>query len=123
LEQVRRDRAAVHAEERLLRARSDGVHRLRDDLLAGAALTGDEHGHVGVLDAIDDRVYLAHRRARADEPRVPEVAPQRGARLLQVASRRGELLGAAPEQLTDLLVRRFEPLVRERELLRARAVL
>ena len=48
----------------------------RDDLLAGAALARDEDGHVGVLDAIDEGVDLSHRGARADEPRVAEVAAE-----------------------------------------------
>ena len=40
-------------------ARGAGVvDRARDDLLAGAALAGDEHGHVGVLHAVDERVDL-----------------------------------------------------------------
>ena len=66
----------------LLRARAGVVDGARDDLLAGAALAGDEHRHVGVLDAVDERVEAAHRRARADEARVAEVAAQLGAHLL-----------------------------------------
>ena len=74
LEEVRRDRAAVDADEGLLRARARVVDGVGDHLLARPALARDEHGDVGVLHPIDERVELAHRRARADEARVAEVA-------------------------------------------------
>ncbi len=38
-----------------------------DQLLAGAALAGDQHRHVLAGDAADGLVHLAHRRAGADE--------------------------------------------------------
>jgi len=45
------------------------VKRASDELLAGAALAGDEDGGVGVGDAADHRRHLANRRARADDRR------------------------------------------------------
>src|SRR5204862_76531 len=57
LEEVLGDGAAVDADERLLPALPPVVDGARDDLLAGPALAGDEHRHVGVLDAIDERVH------------------------------------------------------------------
>ena len=123
LQQVRRDGAAVHAEERHLRARRLRVHRLGDDLLAGAALARDEHGDVRVLEPIEQRVQTAHRRARPDEATVAEVAPQLGARLLEIATHGRELLGLAIEKPGQLVARRLELDVRGRQLLRARLVL
>ena len=38
-----------------------------DDLLAGAALAGDEHGRLGVAEAGEELVDLAHRGAVAKE--------------------------------------------------------
>ena len=96
---------------------------LGDDLLARAALAGDEQGHVGVLDALDERVQAPHRRARADQARVAEVAAQLGARLLQVPARLGQLLGALAEKARDLVARRRELDVRPGQLVGARAVL
>ena len=43
------------------------MDRLRDDLLAGAALAGDQHGRVGGGDALDQRTQLDDRRMFADE--------------------------------------------------------
>src|SRR5262249_55438114 len=43
LEQIARDRGAVDRDERALRARPGVVDRLREDLLAGAALSREQH--------------------------------------------------------------------------------
>src|SRR5205085_3113460 len=43
LDELARDRRAVHLHERLLLARAEPVDRPRDELLAGAALSRDEH--------------------------------------------------------------------------------
>ena len=66
LEQVLRDRRAVQREEGLLGARAVLVDRARHQLLAGAALAGDEDGHVLVGDPTDLLVDLEHRRAAAE---------------------------------------------------------
>src|SRR5262249_15479480 len=100
-----------------------GVDRLGDDLLAGAALAGDEDRDVGVLDPVDQRVDLPHRRARADEAGVAEVAAELGAGLLQVAPRRRELFGPRVEALGGLVPRRGQLGVGALELLRAAAEL
>src|SRR5262249_56024178 len=44
LEQCLRDRGAVERDQRLARARAAVVDRLGDELLAGAALAGDQDG-------------------------------------------------------------------------------
>ena len=79
------------------------MHDARDHLLAGAALAGDEEGHVGVLHAVDERVQPPHRCARSNQARVSEVTPQLGTHLLQVAPRLGELLGALAERARQLV--------------------
>ncbi len=97
------------------------MNRARDELLAAAALTEEEHRHVGLGDAIDDLQELDERAARADDGVVakPGVALAAGAGELALGDvelrlatgeRLGEaLLGAsrlprrAPEQ--DLVAR------------------
>ena len=84
LDQLRCHRAAVERDERLLPAPAELVHRLRDELLAGAALALDEHGRVGRRDARDHVVQLLHRVRRADQrPEAPEAA-QLGAQVLDL---------------------------------------
>ena len=60
LEQLGRQRRAVHLDERLVAPERGGIERPRDQLLAGAALAANQDGHVGVGDALD--------RARAPPP-------------------------------------------------------
>ena len=55
LEQPLGERRAVQADERLVRARRRGVDRLGDELLAGAALAGDEHARAAGADLRDQR--------------------------------------------------------------------
>jgi len=66
-DQVRRDRAAVDREEGALAAPAQVVDGLRDDLLAGAALAGDENFRVGSSDTIDLLTEIGHRRTRTYE--------------------------------------------------------
>jgi hypothetical protein len=68
LDQIARDRGAVHADERLVLARAVLVERARDELLAGAALARDEHRARRVRDLLDDLIDLRHRRGLPDEP-------------------------------------------------------
>src|SRR5262249_9202040 len=65
LDELPRERGAVHLDERLRAARAPVVERVRDELLAGAALAADQHGDVGVGDAVDRLEEPLHRRARA----------------------------------------------------------
>ena len=69
----------------------------RDDLLAGAALAGDQHRGVGRADLVDELIDLLHRRARADQL---AVAPRVGddlAQPLDLAAQRA-MLGGAPDR-------------------------
>ena len=84
------------------------VDRAGDDFLAGAALAGDEDRHVGVFDAIDERVDLAHRRARADEALVAEMAAEHRARGAKIAADLVELRGAVPQELFQSSARPLE---------------
>ena len=63
---ARRARAVVGQEHRRA-ARRPGVNRARDQVLAGAALAGDQHGEVAALQALDLIGDALHRRAGADE--------------------------------------------------------
>ena len=65
LEQLRRQRRAVHLHERLVPATRELEDRARDQLLTGAALAAHEHGDVGVGDLLDDLADLAHLRVVA----------------------------------------------------------
>src|SRR6185436_11049433 len=97
-EQVRRQVARVHGHERLLAARRVAVNRARDQLLAGAALAGDENGAAagrGLNDQVEDRFHPA---ALADDAR-ELVIPR-----LQVLAQRdvlGDQLAALDRVLED----------------------
>jgi hypothetical protein len=67
LQQRLRDRGAVDAHERLVATASTGVQRPRHELLAGAALTGHQHGGIGVRHAVELREEILHRRAVAEQ--------------------------------------------------------
>ena len=81
LEQIRRQVARVHGDERALGPRRVGVDRARDQLLAGAALALNEDRRPARR-RLDDQVeHLTHPRAPADDVRelvVPllDVLPQ-----------------------------------------------
>ena len=65
LEQLRRQRGAVHLDEGLVAAARELEQRARDQLLAGAALAAHQHGDVGVGDLLDDVAHLLHLRVVA----------------------------------------------------------
>ena len=67
LEQRVGDRGAVHRDERLRPSRARPMDRLRDDLLTGAALAGDEHRGLVLRHAGDELQGLTHRPALGDE--------------------------------------------------------
>ncbi|EDM76062.1 hypothetical protein PPSIR1_06828 [Plesiocystis pacifica SIR-1] len=58
---------AVDLDEGLLAPRRVDVHRPGDELLAGPALAGDQHGRVGARGLADDGVDLAHGPGLADD--------------------------------------------------------
>ncbi len=64
--ELARQRGAVDLDEHARRALRTGVHFAGDDVFADARLAGDEHGHIGVGDALDELVDAAHGRARAE---------------------------------------------------------
>ena len=64
-EQLRRQRRAVHLDERLVLARRSLMDGARDELLADAALAADQHGDVAVGHLLDDVRHLTHGRAVA----------------------------------------------------------
>ena len=88
------------------RARAALVQRARDQLLAGAALAGDQHGRVALRDGVDAVEQPQHRRAAPDDrPRAVRARlalRQLGARLLQLALERA--LRADALHLQDDLV-------------------
>ena len=66
LQQVLRQRSAIHGHEGLGPAQAVVMNRAGDQLLAGAAFAGDEHGGVGCRALRDQPVHLLHPRARPD---------------------------------------------------------
>ena len=67
LQQVLRDGGAVEGQERRLGAGAVLVDRPGHQLLAGAALSGDQHGKGLVGDTADGLVRFLHPRAGADD--------------------------------------------------------
>ncbi len=120
LDQVRRDRAAVDGEERVLAPAAQLVDRARDDLLAGAALAQEQHGRFRRGDARDLVVYVLHRGRAPDEaaeaPEAAQLVAQRADLRAQLAAARharqhrlqalqvdrlGEVIGGAQAQRLD----------------------
>ena len=67
LEQRRRDPAEVDLDERRAAGAAVPVHRLGDQLLAGAALAGDQHRCVGGRDAADELEDAEQLRVAAED--------------------------------------------------------
>src|SRR5207244_6857537 len=63
LQELTRDRGAVHLDEGRASARRVDVDGAGDQLLAHARLAADEHGDVGAGRLLDDALDLAHLRA------------------------------------------------------------
>ena len=55
-----RNSRAVDGDKRLGFARTQGVEGPCNQLLAGAAFAGDQHGHIRRRDALDERKKLLH---------------------------------------------------------------
>ena len=68
LEERRRDRAAVHRDERRLRAPALLVDEAREDLLSRAGLAGEEDGDVARRGAGRERLRFEERRRAAERP-------------------------------------------------------
>ena len=102
LEQRLGDRAAVDGDERLVGARRQVVQRARDQLLAGAALAGDEHRGLGRRDPAHQLEHPLHRRRLADQAVEAEAPLQLGAQLEVVAHQRA-LLERALDDDVDLV--------------------
>jgi hypothetical protein len=66
-EQRAGQRAAVHADERLIPPRRVVVDRLGDHLLAGAGLAEQQHRRAAVGDLPDDGEHFVHRGRVADD--------------------------------------------------------
>ena len=74
LEERLGDRRAVEGDETRGGARTQVVDRARDDLLAGAALAGDQDRGLRGGDLVDQAVKLEHPRGLADELLEPAAA-------------------------------------------------
>ncbi len=70
------DRAAVHRDEGFLRARAGIVHEARDELLAGAALAGEQHSAGVARHFASDVERGAHRGAAAHDLVLPADSAQ-----------------------------------------------
>src|SRR6185436_7362276 len=66
-EQFGRKIRGVHGDERLVRAQALVMNRARDQLFAGAALSGDQHGASGRRDLFYERKYFTHLLAASDD--------------------------------------------------------
>ena len=102
LEQRVGDRAAVHADERLLLARRQVMQRARDQLLAGARLAGDEDRGLGRRDLLHQLEDALHGQRLADDAVEAEAAAQLVAQL-QVVAQEGALLQRALDDHGDLV--------------------
>src|SRR5579875_1373832 len=71
LEQALGHRAAIDRDEGLVAAGARAVDRARQQLLARAALAGDEHARVGPCDHVRLRQLLLHERAARDDLGAP----------------------------------------------------
>src|SRR5690606_11853812 len=110
LEEIARDRGAVHADQRPLAARARVVDRARDQLLAGARLARDQHGGVGVGDELDLPAQRFDRFAAADDAAVVDAEPDLLLQILvlelQAFAQPIDLLERAAQLLLGLLALR-----------------
>jgi hypothetical protein len=77
LDEVRRNGAAVDGDHRPIRARAVVVQKLGGELLAGAGLADEHHGHLRRRDAPQLGFHLKHLGGLADEL-VALTGPRRG---------------------------------------------
>src|SRR5690606_939720 len=107
LEQRADQRAAVDRDERLAGAAAAVVDGAGDQLLAGAALAGDQHGGVGAGDLADGGAQLLHGGRAADQVAAAQVVAQLGVLpaqlvLLEGAARHHAQL-VRPERLGEVV--------------------
>ena len=92
LDEVARDRRAVHPHEGAVAPAAARVDRRGHELFAGARLARDHHARIARRDALDEPAHLAHSRAVADHLAAQsEVGAQRSRlspRLAQLHRRR-----------------------------------
>ena len=69
-EQIVGDRGAVHRDEGLVLAQRLLMQVLRDHLLAGAALAGDQHRRIRACDLVGELDDALHRRIAPDQARL-----------------------------------------------------
>src|SRR5207249_7643936 len=91
LEQRLRDGGAVERDQRAVGARAPVVDRLGDQLLAGAALTGDEDRGAELRDGFDRLEDLLHLRRAADDVADVVAVADLAAELLELALQVGVL--------------------------------
>src|SRR4051794_14625108 len=111
LEQGLRNRGAVDRDEREAGARAELMNRLRDELLAGTRLTGDEHRCTRRRRLLDHLVDLPHLRAVADDRAEGAVLAQLAAQRLHLAHRLEPFDDLVEENLQALNVDRLGEVV------------
>ncbi len=119
LEQFRRQRRAVHLHERLVTARRLAVDGARHQFLAGAALAADQHGDVGIGDARDQILDLAHLLVPPEQDAGDARRAGRGSTVADFAAAHGDLVVAHAEVAvsTDAQwVQHFTPCCRARRM-------
>src|SRR5262249_16685656 len=109
LQQRLRDGRAVDGEKRRLGPGAVLVEGAGHQLLAGAALAGDEHGHVLVGHPADGLVDVAHGRAAADDGVAAVVVGGRLGDDGRLAHQPGQLQRLADHAAELLRVQRLEP--------------
>ena len=115
LQQLVGDGGAVDGGEAPLGPRAHAVHRAGQDLLAGPALAGDEHGGVVAGHPARDVQQIAHRLALRHHQILDHAGAQRGAERLDLLAQLLPLLGlpdghgdfVGAERLVEVVVRAF----------------
>ena len=98
LEQRLGERAAVDGDERPCRRGPCVVERARDELLAGAALAGDQHGRIRLRELVHLLHQRLHRAAAGDQVTVVDVRAQ----LLHLGRKRAPFCRAPDRQQQPL---------------------
>src|SRR5207245_2391259 len=80
--------STVYGDERSSLPPAASVERARDELLAGPALAGDEHGGIRVRDPFEEVIHRPHGWARAAELRKPPRVPYDAGQLLRFIPQR-----------------------------------
>src|SRR5581483_2710175 len=94
-----RNRAARDGDERLARTGAEIVNGARDQLLAGSAFAGDQHGGIEIGDAADKLKHALHARARTKNLVATAGVINRAMRAVKLLLERGVLIGPAQHRL------------------------